>query len=163
MLPYLGPDSRKNLKEVLQMTNDPSSWEVRQEALYTLATMGFTEKGPDESVLPAFTKGLNNPSARVRIAAARGFGKLGGATKESDKKAQILKHLADALKKEKNHRVVVAIHVAVISVYKKLSKEHLGPILEFVDDPEPRCASSRRDCRHCQRWPGLQEILPEGG
>ena len=84
------------------------------------------------------------------------MGKLGSAKEDEKKpfKTFILNKLALRLKDE-SHKVQIAAHVAIITVHQQLSKDHLAPILKFIEDPNPMVrldaiaamASAGPDCK----------------
>lgn len=140
-LPYAGIEARKALPEIVQIANDFSSWEVRKEGLICLTILTFGEKGPDLKLLPEFTKRLDDSSAQVRMTAVSALGQIGSALDAKDHavdRASILKKLDEPAKSDKDFRVRIAAHVAIMHVNHKPSKEHLSAIMNYLTDLDPR-------------------------
>jgi HEAT repeat protein len=139
-LPYVGPEARKAIPEIKQLCQDPSSWEVRKEALFCLTILAFGEKGPDMKLLPEFTKGLSDSSAQVRMTAVSSFAQIGLALDAKDviDKGSILKRLDERIEKDSDFRVRIAAHVAIMTVNHKPSLPHLSAIAKYLGDIDPR-------------------------
>jgi len=162
-LPYLGPDSRKLMADVIAVVRDRSSWEVRKEGLICLTILAFPDSDGkfDTKLLLPFSERLEDSSALVRITAVNAYGKLASVMSESDK-AKVLDKLAkkaEGKKADDDHRVRIAAHVAIMTANQKITTPHLNAIMNYVKDPDPRV---RLDAIHALVLAGIEgkKMLP---
>jgi HEAT repeat protein len=124
--------SREAIDDVLALTRDPISWEVRNEALKVLVVLARDDKGvPDAKAIAQLKKAswggpagfLPDPSYLVRITAVQGFGAIGDASN--------LKDLDTTLRaKGQSQEVRLAVIPSMAMAGKAKSLQYLWPLLD---------------------------------
>ena len=78
-LPFLGPASREAMDDLITVAKDPTTWEIRKEAIQVLIMMAPNDKGvPDSRVIPVLRDAaVKDSSYLVRGTAVQGMGMLG--------------------------------------------------------------------------------------
>jgi HEAT repeat protein len=135
-LVYLGPTSRDAIPEVITMAKEPATWEARKEAIQILGMIGYEDKGgPKVYVMAEVFKALNDNSFQVRIAAIKSTAALAMKAEPMApvKNQARLKFLA-AIEGDPDKHVVLAAHLAYMTLEGKVTPAHLNPMLKILKD-----------------------------
>jgi HEAT repeat protein len=136
-LAYLGPACRDALPEIQKMSKEPLTWEARKEAVQVLGMIGFEDSGkPKVLVLADVFKALEDRSYQVRIAALRATSSLAMKTDSPLVKSQVFAKFKTAQADEDKH-VVLAAHLAQMTLEGKVSPPHINPMIKLLKDPNP--------------------------
>lgn len=133
-LVYLGPTSRDAIPEVIQMAREPATWEARKEAIQMLGMIGYEDNGEPKVVvvMPEVFKAFDDNSYQVRIAAIKSTVFLTAKASAQVKGQARSKFLAAAGDPDKH--VVLAAHLALMSLEDKVTPAHLNPITKMLGD-----------------------------
>ncbi len=135
LLPVIGPEAKSALPEVIATCAFPGTWEVRQAALQTLGVIGGDKNGPDFNVGLALNKALLDNSYLVRFAALQAVGKLGPPT-NPNQNSTMLRTLNSLATDKKDRGIQIWAHMALMTLKKKVTTEHLTPIKNLLSDED---------------------------
>lgn len=147
-LPYLGPDARDLIDDVIKVAKEPTTWEVRKEGIQVLTYLAFDEKGvPDKKVMPVLLYALKNDKcAEVRSMALNSIAIVGRAIDPKDK-AVVLIEVKRTCINDPNDHVKITAHLTVLTLEhnpknetleKGLAAAHLVPIVNMAGTgPDP--------------------------
>jgi hypothetical protein len=125
----------KNALIALKDSTKDGSYLVRMAAYQGIASLAQTKMPPD------LYRGLSDSSDQVKLASLRAIGAVSqmldskGHLKENDK-IDIVKHLDDYLKVEKDKILKIWTYAAIITVTQKPNAQRLLPVVNLLDDKD---------------------------
>jgi HEAT repeat protein len=137
VLARVAPEAHDALKEVIKVAQDKDTYEARQAGIQTLTVLALMDKDPPTpTVLAVYYKALKDNSMQVRTAAVQGLAVF--PFKEGDPShLAIVRNLEDTAKDDVEGSVRIYAHLAVMYQQKKVSTEHLNPIVEMLKHADP--------------------------
>jgi len=137
----IGPRSKPAIPELLILLHDKKTWETRQAAATALGFIALDregKKGPPADVVKGLYAALKDLSFEVRKAAIRSMTFIGtpANTSEKDKDAFIKNLLPKATGESEDPTVRIWAHMAVISISRKMTSEHIKAICDMLKNRE---------------------------
>jgi HEAT repeat protein len=127
------PEAKGALPKLIAMSRDTTTWENRQAAT---AAIGFVardpKKAPGDEVFNALIKRLGDTSSQVRLAAIQSLTWIGGPAGPK-RQAQLVQDLEKITLKDPEPTIRIWTHMAIMSIEKKIQKNHLNKICDFLN------------------------------
>jgi hypothetical protein len=133
-----GPTASSAVPVLIKHIRDPISWELRQAALSSLASVGqdFNKAGPDKDAVAAVAKLLSTDdekSAQVRLAAVTALRVMG---KPEVKEFQLAKEALEKATRDPDKTVAIWAWVALMTL-DKVTEERLSTVVQHLKVKDP--------------------------
>jgi HEAT repeat protein len=133
-----GPTATAAIPVLIRHIRDPISWELRQAALSSLASIAkdFGKAGPDKDAVAAVAKLLSTgdeKSAQVRLAAVSALGAMG---KPDDKELKLATDALEKATRDPDKTVSIWAWVALMTL-DKVTEERLSTVAQNLKVKDP--------------------------
>jgi HEAT repeat protein len=132
-LARLGNEAKPALPKLIALSRDTSTWENRQAATAAIGLIARHEKQvPSDDVFNALLKRLGDSSSQVRLAAIQSLTWV-GSPGNAKQQARLVKDLEKNTSNDKDPTVRIWVHMAIMSIERKIQKKHLNEIIKFLN------------------------------
>ena len=133
---FLGPTAREAIDDIIKVSNDKATWEVRKEGLQTLALIAVDAKGvPYPKAVTEIFSRLEDSSMNVRVTAIGAVVTLARFLSPTDT-AAALKKINGRIAIEKEVSLLIYLHNGVMMIQQKIDKKHQDPIVKLMSNPD---------------------------
>lgn len=134
---FLGPTGREALDDIIKVSKDNATWEVRKEGLQTLAMLTVDIKGvPYPKALTEIYARLDDSSMQVRVISIGAIVNLTRFLNAADTAAAI-KKINARIFIEPEPSLKIYLHNGAMMMQQKLEKKHQDPIIKLLANPDP--------------------------
>ncbi len=134
---YLGPVAREAIDDVIKVSKDNATWEVRKAGLQTLALITVDAKGvPYPKAITEIFSRLDDSSVQVRVVAIGAMVNLARFMNANDS-AYAIKKINTRLLKEDDASFTIYLHNGAMMIQQKVAKQHQDPILRYLKSTDP--------------------------